>query len=69
VKGVNMSEQTKFYRTGAVFLIATANFLKEIWLKPKKREPIKTVEYEELPTQHRRIVDTCARTKRYWHGS
>jgi len=58
-----MSEQTKFYRTGAVFLIVTANFLKEIWLKPKKREPIKAVEYEELPTQHRRIVDNLCQDK------
>ena len=58
-----MSEQTKFYKTGAIFSIASANFLKEIWVKPKKREPIKPVEYEELPTQHRRIVDNLCQDK------
>jgi len=58
-----MFEQTKFHRTGAVFLIASANFLKEIWLKPKKREPIKAVEYEELPTRHRRLVDSMCEDK------
>ena len=49
-----MFEQTKFHRTGAIFSIASANFLKEIWVK---RKPIKAVEYEELPTRHRRIAD------------
>jgi len=49
-----MFEQTKFHRAGAIFSIASANFLKEIWVK---RKPIKAVEYEELPTRHRRIAD------------
>ena len=49
-----MFEQTKFHRTGSIFSIASANFLKEIWVK---RKPIKAVEYEELPTRHRRIAD------------
>jgi len=55
-----MFEQTKFHRTGAIFSIASANFLKEIWVK---RKPIKAVEYEELPTRHRRLVDSMCEDK------
>jgi len=60
-----MSEQTKFYKSGAIFWIASASgiFLKEIWVKPKEREPIKAVEYEELPTRHRRLVDSMCEDK------
>ena len=55
-----MSEQTKFHRPGAIFSIASANFLKEIGVK---RKPIKAVEYEELPTRHRRLVDSMCEDK------
>ena len=58
-----MSEQTKFCRAGAIFSIASANFLKEIWLKPKKREPIKPVEYEELPTRPKKIINNMCQDK------
>ena len=55
-----MFEQTKFHRAGAIFSIASANFLKEIWVK---RKPIKAIEYEELPTRHRRIADNLCQDK------